>query len=168
MSLQKVISKVGNTLAIGVLPLAVIATVPQEAKAATLLPENIDSLYVFGDSLSDTGNVFTLTGGLFPPKPFYPNGSLSNGSVWIDYLSEKLDVPVTPAFQLTLGQPTQTAGINFALAGSTTGKENTLIPSAIVSANPFLGGLQGQVGLFNNLITNNLITPQQAANPNAL
>ena len=161
MSLQKVISKVGNTLALGVLPLAVAATVPQEAKAAKLMPENIDSLYVFGDSLSDTGNVFAATNGAFPPAPPYFQGRFSNGLNWIDNLStDLLGLAPTPAFQIAPGQATPTAGINFAVGGSTTGFDNTAIPQ--------LGGLQQQVGLFNTLITNNQITPTQAANPNAL
>ena len=160
MSLHKVISKVGNTLALGVLPLAVIATVPQKAKAATLLPANINSLYVFGDSLSDTGNVFTATGGTFPPPSFYYQGRFSNGLNWVDKLSTKLGLDLTPAWKIATGQATPTAGINFAFGGSTTGTDNTIISQ--------LGGLQQQVGLFNNLITNNVITPTQAANPNAL
>ncbi|HEY9693520.1 MAG TPA: SGNH/GDSL hydrolase family protein [Oculatellaceae cyanobacterium] len=155
-------SKIGNTLILGVLPVAVIATVPQEAKAAKLLPENIDSLYVFGDSISDTGNVFTATQGGIPPEPFYFQGRFSNGPIWIDDLSQKLGLNLTPAFKIATGQAAPTAGINFAFGGSTTGTANTL-NYLLPQGSQNLPGLQQQVGLFSTLIPT-----QQAANPNAL
>jgi phospholipase/lecithinase/hemolysin len=154
MSLQKVVSQVTNTFVIGVLPLAVIVTVPKEAKAATLATGDINSLYVFGDSLSDTGNVFTATNGASPPAPYF-QGRFSNGEIWIDKLSQKLGLPLTPAFKITSGQAAPTAGINFAVGGSTTGTANTFDPN--------LPGLQQQVGIFSSIVPT-----QQAANPNAL
>ena len=39
------------------------------------------SLFVFGDSLSDVGNVFLATGGQQPASP-YANGQFSNGPIW--------------------------------------------------------------------------------------
>lgn len=41
------------------------------------------SLYVFGDSLSDTGNLYKLIGQ--PPAPYY-NGRFSNGPIWVEDL----------------------------------------------------------------------------------
>ncbi|MFG6431871.1 SGNH/GDSL hydrolase family protein [Pelomonas parva] len=41
--------------------------------------------YFFGDSLSDTGNVFTF--GQMPAGPYY-QGRFSNGKVWVEYLAE--------------------------------------------------------------------------------
>ncbi|GAN80310.1 autotransporter domain-containing protein [Acidocella aminolytica] len=41
------------------------------------------SLYVFGDSLSDNGNLYKLTGQ--PPAPYY-EGRFSNGPIWVEYL----------------------------------------------------------------------------------
>jgi len=162
MSLQKFISNVGNTVVLGILPLAVIATVPKAAEAAKLQPGNIDSLYVFGDSISDTGNVFTATQGALPPAPFYYQGRFSNGPNWVDDLSQKLGLDLTPALKIAFGQAAPTAGINFAFGGSTTGTANTLnylLPPGFQN----LPGLQQQVGLFSTLIPT-----QQAANPNAL
>jgi len=43
--------------------------------------------YFFGDSLSDTGNVLTATGGTIPASPPYFNGRFSNGPVWVEYLA---------------------------------------------------------------------------------
>ncbi|MGI0484170.1 SGNH/GDSL hydrolase family protein [Pantanalinema rosaneae CENA516] len=52
----------------------------------------IDALYVFGDSLSDTGTVFRATGGLYPPNPPYFQGRYSNGRVWVEYLADRLQI----------------------------------------------------------------------------
>ena len=41
------------------------------------------SLVVFGDSLSDTGNVYAATGGVIPGAP-YASGRFSNGPIWLD------------------------------------------------------------------------------------
>jgi outer membrane lipase/esterase len=52
-----------------------------EAPAATIA-DTYSSFWVFGDSLSDTGNVATILPG-FPPPPYYRN-RLSNGPVWAE------------------------------------------------------------------------------------
>ncbi|GES97937.1 SGNH/GDSL hydrolase family protein [Rhizophagus clarus] len=52
----------------------------------------VKSMVVFGDSYSDDGNgVFKLSDGTFPPTPYF-EGRFSNGPVWIEYLSKKLDI----------------------------------------------------------------------------
>jgi outer membrane lipase/esterase len=57
-----------------------------EAPAATIA-DSASSFWVFGDSLSDTGNIATLVPG-FPPPPYYQN-RLSNGPVWSeDFLDD--------------------------------------------------------------------------------
>jgi phospholipase/lecithinase/hemolysin len=49
------------------------------------------NLYVFGDSLSDTGNFFSATGGLIPPAILgYKEGRFSNGSVAVEQLASGL------------------------------------------------------------------------------
>ena len=53
-------------------------------------PHNV--VHVVGDSLSDPGNLFALTG-FWPPSPPYAQRS-SNGPVWAEYLSAELGVPV--------------------------------------------------------------------------
>jgi phospholipase/lecithinase/hemolysin len=69
-----------------------------------------NQLVVFGDSLSDTGNLFKTLGGLFPPSPPYSQGRFSNGPIWVDKL----------AADLGLSQAT----LNFAFGGATSGRNN--------------------------------------------
>jgi|SoiMethySBSTD1v2_1073268.scaffolds.fasta_scaffold397039_2 phospholipase/lecithinase/hemolysin len=76
----------------------------------------ITSLYVFGDSLSDDGNAFLLTGG-FPPAPYAQRAS--NGPVAVERLAFDLGLTLAPA---ALG------GTNYAVVGATTGP--VLIPGS--------------------------------------
>lgn len=48
------------------------------------------SIYAFGDSLSDIGNVYNLTGGMVPPETRFDSGRFSNGKVWVDELAAML------------------------------------------------------------------------------
>ena len=61
------------------LTLAAAMAMPIPALAIPL--EDAGSFYVFGDSLSDDGNLFDLTGN--PPPPYF-EGRFSNGPVWAD------------------------------------------------------------------------------------
>ncbi|RZL91357.1 MAG: hypothetical protein EOP73_28790, partial [Variovorax sp.] len=47
---------------------------------------SFSNAYFFGDSLSDTGNVYTYYGGALPVAPYYP-GRFSDGPVWVEYLA---------------------------------------------------------------------------------
>jgi phospholipase/lecithinase/hemolysin len=60
---------------------------------------------VYGDSLSDNGNLFAATGQ--PPPPYFA-GRVSNGPVAVEYLASALGVPL----------------VDFAWAGATTGLGN--------------------------------------------
>lgn len=130
---------------------------PFKASAA-----NFDQLDVFGDSLSDTGNTFNISGGKvqpstgFPPDPPYFQGRFSNDRGLVDYLGSDLGLTPTlfTALQNTTTIPKQ--GINFAFGGSDSGVKNDFIPSA--------PGLLTQVGLF----TQRLQANNQKADPNAL
>ena len=48
----------------------------------------------FGDSLADTGTAHILTDGILPPYMGYPTDRYSNGLVWVEYLAQRLDVPI--------------------------------------------------------------------------
>lgn len=61
---------------------AVVATVSISATpvAAATIADVYSSFWVFGDSLSDNGNLFAASGG-FPPDPYF-EGRFSDGPVW--------------------------------------------------------------------------------------
>ena len=69
---------------------------------------------VFGDSFSDTGNVFAATGGLLPPDPPFFMGRFSDGPVWVEYLAADLGLTVTA----NGANPTIINGNNFAVGGA--------------------------------------------------
>jgi len=69
-------------------------------------------VYVFGDSLSDTGNLASVTGD-FPSPPFYLN-RVSNGAVAVEILASKLGLTAQASLHLTGPE----AGTNYAIAGA--------------------------------------------------
>lgn len=99
------------------------------------------NLFVFGDSLSDTGNVWAATGFTTPPPPYF-NGRFSNGPVWIETLAAGLGVPAASTASL-LG------GNNYAFGGA-----------RVNSTNPVPGVLQQMVGFW--------APSHPVADPNAL
>jgi len=88
---------------------------PTEALAATF-----SKMYVFGDSLSDPGNIFNATkaannlppeqippGVEIPPveppvPPYGEDGRFSNGLVWSDYLAQDLGINLIPSTELSV------------------------------------------------------------------
>jgi len=54
----------------------------------------INRLVAFGDSLSDTGNLFNGSQWVFPNANSWFLGHFSNGFVWTEYLAEAKDVPL--------------------------------------------------------------------------
>jgi hypothetical protein len=50
---------------------------------------SIDAIEAFGESLSDDGNIFLLSGGTTPGPP-YVGGQFSNGNVWVEDLAISL------------------------------------------------------------------------------
>lgn len=151
----QVFSRVRSAFVLSALPVTLIAVVPAQALAANL---KYDQLYVFGDSLSDTGNVRDQTFGLFPQSPPYYQGRFSNGPVWVEELGNKLGLTPT---RYTQGFPgnSPSEGVNFAFGGATTGNNN------VVNI-PFLPlpGLQTEIDYFKN----GLATSGKSANPDAL
>ncbi|KAJ2660484.1 hypothetical protein IWW48_002948 [Coemansia sp. RSA 1200] len=65
---------------------ACMGCIKEEAGAPLPHKRSTRSLYVFGDSLSDTGRLHTITFGLVPPEPYW-EGRFSNGPLWIEYLA---------------------------------------------------------------------------------
>ena len=54
----------------------------------------INKIVSFGDSLSDTGNMFNMSQWKFPNKRSWFLGNFSNGFVWTQYLAKDLDIPL--------------------------------------------------------------------------
>lgn len=75
-----------------------------------------DKLVVFGDSLSDNGNLYRATqqilpfGLAVPGSPYY-NGRLSNGPLYNEYLAQSLGTSIAPAMA---------GGSNYAFAAAAT------------------------------------------------
>ena len=51
-----------------------------------------EGIVVFGDSLTDTGNFYYVSGGTYPLSPPYYNGRFSNGPAWIESFAPLLGV----------------------------------------------------------------------------
>lgn len=129
-------------------------------------------LVFFGDSLSDTGNVLSLTSSFSPPAfPGFPGaeGRFSNGPVWTEYLAAGLGLPhkanpsnlflagppvVSPPTVISIGP---TGGQNFAFGGARTGLDGTAGPNT---------GIFGQLVAWNGSIFAGSLT--RSADPNAL
>ena len=115
------------------------------------------TLYVFGDSLSDTGNDFAATTAqnmvpAIPPSvaPYatYWQGRFSNGPVAVEYLwqlmSRKRSAQLIPF--VSAGDIEKKTSVNFAFGGSGSGLQN-LTPDGFP-----VPGLMGQVGLYTNAL----------------
>ncbi|NJL41443.1 MAG: SGNH/GDSL hydrolase family protein [Leptolyngbyaceae cyanobacterium SM1_4_3] len=109
---------------------------PIAAKAATF-----SQVFVFGDSLSDTGNVYRRTLRLYPRSPYF-RGRFSNGPVWAEYVTQQLEVE-------------RDRNNNFAYGGTTSGEGDT-VPIPLLE----FPGLQKQV--------RNFVDDNPTADPNAL
>ena len=89
------------------------------------------ALYIFGDSLSDSGNVATITNGAQPgPGTAYTQRRFTNEFNYADGLAAQLGLSATPSL---LG------GTNFAFGGARTNNHPDLGPAF---------GVLGQVGTF--------------------
>ena len=151
---------------------------PFEAVAA-----DFSKVYVFSDSISDTGNVFNVTRvgnrldptvPIDPPSPPYFDGRYSNGPVWVEYLASNLGINLIPSTELAVGSPiavipngeigvnflfngaTTTQSVNFAFGGAQSGLEN--------ASDERLPGILREVQAFRN----DLGLSNQSADPNAL
>jgi RNA polymerase sigma-70 factor (subfamily 1) len=82
--------------------------------ATPVWPQPISRIVAFGDSLSDTGNVFAATG--TPAAPYY-QGRYGSGPVWVERIATDLGVP-TPT-------PSLGGGTDNAWGGAETGSGST-------------------------------------------
>jgi phospholipase/lecithinase/hemolysin len=108
---------------------------------------SISQLVVFGDSLSDTGNVYIATGGAEPAPPDYTTGLFTDGpdsfpsttspqGVWIQQLAGMMG--------LTSPGPSLAGGTDYAFGGALTGHDPSFgsggIPYVTDQLNTYLAG----------------------------
>jgi thermolabile hemolysin len=107
------------------------------------------ALYVFGDSLSDTGNNPA-------PAGSYYNGRYSNGALWVEYLSAELGLPYnsTNNFAISGSQTSDLAAQIGGLTGSTNLQSGLF--AVLSGGNDFLqnAGLGINDAAWNTVITN--------------
>lgn len=134
-------SSFGRLLSVSAFVIAAASGMPAQAAP-------FSGMFVFGDSLSDSGNNFlaglydpaqTITGNTYVPSNTYaPAGTYSNGPVWASYFASIIGVPLAPS----LG-----GGSNFAFGGATTGTPGPgpggFPYSLRVQAGQFLGATGG-------------------------
>ncbi|CAF3303004.1 unnamed protein product [Rotaria socialis] len=98
-----------------------------------------DTIVSFGDSLTDTGNVYNLTSHTWPIVPPYFEGRFSNGPVWI----EKLGISIIK---------------NYAHGGATT--DNDFIQGYTASDTVPVPGIRQQINIYvkeTNTVTLNFV-----------
>jgi outer membrane lipase/esterase len=83
--------------------------------------------YFFGDSLSDTGNVYTVFGPGYVPAPYY-DGRFSNGPVWVEHLAAGIG-------HADAAKASALGGNNYAFGGALTGGGG--IPSVLAQIGSF-------------------------------
>lgn len=87
---------------------------------------SFSNIVFFGDSLTDSGNISALTGGSYPPAPYY-NGRFSNGPTWAETFAYLQGTPNSGQYAgMTLGPnylnlSFKGSGNNYAIAGARTG-----------------------------------------------
>lgn len=131
-------------------------------------PPQYDTMYVFGDSLSDTGNDFAASSAqhMVPaippsvtPHATYWQGRFSNGPVAVEYLwklvNGKNSAELTPS--LLVADLDKKTGVSFAFGGSGSGLQNQLPNMSLM-----VPGLVGQVGLYTTALRG------KKSKPNAL
>ena len=92
--------------------IAVLAAAATLVAASGASAQTYNRLVVFGDSLSDNGNLFAATGGLQPPSPPYFQGRFSSGPTFVELLGFTLG-------RSAAGAPV-TGNIDYAYGGSRT------------------------------------------------
>jgi len=97
---------------------------------------SFSNVFVFGDSLSDTGN-FASVNGPFPNPPFF-NNRVSNGLTSVDLLAQSLGLSVNPSLHLV----GPAVGTNYAVVGARTAGVSALdLPTQVAAFSANLGGV---------------------------
>jgi phospholipase/lecithinase/hemolysin len=113
----------------------VTASVAAIASLCASSAQAFSQVVVFGDSLSDNGNLFAKFNGAVPAAP-YVNGHFTNGKVAVEVLAERLGVPL----------------VDYAIGGALTGTDNQFTEDSPLVANT---GMLSQVrGYVSGLAAN--------------
>ena len=128
---------VRKTLCLGLL--ALMLAIPSVVAAS-----QFSHIVVFGDSLSDTGNLYALDPSSVPASKYY-QGRFSNGPVWVEYLAEAdlLDATlVNNAYGGASTDGSSPPGLQVQVSTYTATAD--VLPDALyviwIGANDFLGG----------------------------
>jgi outer membrane lipase/esterase len=133
---------------LGAVWLGLCASGPAEAQ------ERFTSLFVFGDSLSDPGNRFALSGGTIPASPPYFMGRRSNGLVAPELLSGLLGFSVNNLTNFAIDGAVTSGNPTSVLGADQLGKFNTnfgVVPSgALVEIYAGANDYMGILGVLGN------------------
>jgi thermolabile hemolysin len=88
-------------------------------------------IVTFGDSLSDTGNAYLLTGGFYPAPP-NAVGRISDGPLWVEHLADSLNMKLDPEDQYAVAGARTDHG-NFNVVFGLTPLQNTGLSSQITA-----------------------------------
>jgi len=107
--------------------------------SSSALASSFSSLVVFGDSLSDNGNLYSLIG--YPPAPYY-DGRFSNGPVAAEQLATNLGAPL----------------YDFAVGGATSGVGNYVDGGTQTAPGMFgLPGMQAELAEAGPLLASPIV-----------
>src|ERR1035441_265866 len=127
-----------------ILLLAVSASVVLMAMTPIASASSYSALVVYGDSLSDNGNLYSLIG--YPPSPYYM-GRFSNGPVISEQLASDLGIPLE---DFAVGGATSGVG-NYVDGGSQTSLGTLGLPgmqAEVANTAPLLSSSLKSTGLF--------------------
>ena len=105
------------------------------------------AMFVFGDSLSDTGNVAAvvgsngaqvISGNSYIPSQPYASGQFTNGNVWVNGAAAALGLA-------PFAQPSLAGGGNFAFGGATVATDGAGVPPSLTLQASFFLGATGNV-----------------------
>lgn len=109
--------------------LAALTLAASAALATAASAQSYNRLVVFGDSLSDNGNLYLASGRTQPPSPPYVNGRFSNGPVFTELLG----------FNTANFNGSITGSINFAYGGARTDNNVAFPPGMRQQLTTYLG-----------------------------
>ncbi len=146
------------------LPLCLLSPVVASAGA-------FDSIYVFGDSLSDGGSDLALSSSIHAVAPSFPlipgagvGGHFSSGPVAVEYLASALGLPLTPHYLSAPFLGGLTGGTNYAQGGASSGLTNAAVPGTLmIGPNTVSTGFKGVLGEVGDYLA-----ASPVADPNAL